>query len=72
MPTDKAGNLEEKPMVRGYSYCNGVATSGLQDINRNESNENVGDNTMYDLQGRKVNNPSQGLYVKKKQKVLIK
>ena len=70
--TDKAGNVEEKPMVRGYSYCNGVATSGLQDINRNESNENVGDNTMYDLHGRKVNNPSQGLYVKKKQKVLIK
>ena len=70
--TDKAGNIEEKQLVRGYSYCNGVATSGLQDINLDNSDDKANDETMYDLLGRKVKNPSQGLFVKKKQKVLIK
>lgn len=70
--TDMAGNLEEKQPDRGYSYCNGVATSGINDIiQENIENNNFKDDTLYDILGRKVVNPSNGLYFRKNQKVLI-
>ncbi len=70
--TDSAGNVEEKQFVRGYSYCNGVATSGLQDVSRDNEKVNFIDNSMYDLLGRKVVKPSQGVYIKRNRKILVK
>lgn len=43
-------------------------TTGIDEV----ENENIADNAIYDLQGRKVDNPSSGIYIVNGKKIFIK
>ncbi len=54
-------------------YISGTAPSGIDDVIRLNNNEEMANDAIYDLQGRRVANPNQsGIYVTKGKKVAIK
>ena len=70
--TDKAGNKETKELSREYSYHNGIITSDITQISKD--NIGVKDNKIYDLQGRRVKRQHlmPGIYIINGKKYLIK
>lgn len=68
--TDKAGNREVKEFYPDFTYLNGEVISGIEAIKVDEVNVNNG--ILYDLLGRRVENPSPGIYIRNGKKILIK
>lgn len=70
MATDKAGNKEVKEFNPEFTYINGEVTTGIETIEIDKVN--INDGILYDLLGRRVENPSPGIYIRNGTKVLIK
>lgn len=68
--TDKAGNREVKELYPDFIYLNGEVISGVEAIKVDEIN--VDNGILYDLLGRRVENPSPGIYIRNGKKILIK
>ena len=54
----------------GFGFDNG--TTGISDASRQNNKEQIIKNNWYDLQGRKVNTPTKGLYIVNGKKVVVK
>lgn len=68
--TDKAGNREVKEFNSEMNYLNGEITTGIETIDVNKVN--IDDGILYDIMGRRVKNPTPGIYIRNGQKILIK
>ncbi len=68
--TDKAGNREVKEFYPDFTYLNGEVISGIEAIKVNEVR--IDDGILYDLLGRRVENPSPGIYIRNGKKILVK
>lgn len=68
--TDKAGNKEVKEFSPEFTYINGEVTTGVETIEIDKVN--INDGILYDLLGRRVENPSPGIYIRNGKKILIK
>lgn len=68
--TDMAGNKEVKTLEAEYAYLNGDITTSIETISFD--NLNINDGVLYDLLGRRVLNPTPGIYIRNGKKILIK
>ncbi len=68
--TDMAGNREEKSIESEFRYFNESTTTQINNILIEQDKSN--DDSLYDLFGRKVANPSPGIYIRNGEKVIIK
>lgn len=68
--TDMAGNKEVKTLEAEYVYLNGDITTSIETISFD--NLNINDGVLYDLLGRRVLNPTPGIYIRNGKKILIK
>lgn len=70
--TDMAGNIEDKPFEREYSYCDGEITTSLIGQPKIYNGTSL-DGRIYDLLGRPVvGRPQSGFYIVNGKKVFIK
>jgi uncharacterized repeat protein (TIGR02543 family) len=68
MPARRAYLLLDSTTARELTMVFEDGTTGVENINR----ETITNNRCYDLQGRKVSNPSKGLYIINGKKVVVK
>ena len=54
-------------MPANKAWVNKTVVTGIETVKANEQN---GDNTIYDLMGRKVTNPGRGIYIQNGKKVV--
>ena len=64
-----SGGEVQAPAFFGFGFGNGDGTTGIQTI---DNGKLTNDNVYYDLQGRRVAQPTKGLYIVNGKKVVIK
>lgn len=68
--TDMAGNKEVKTLEAEYTYLNGDIATGIETVTIDSLNRS--DGILYDLMGRRVTNPTSGIYILNGKKILIR
>ena len=69
----KFWDSENSPTDNGSTFrILGGITDGIHEIDSDKRKDNWSDDILYDLAGRRVNNPTRGIYIKNGKKILIR